>query len=56
MSLSTALSVYESFLKYKFGKRSSKPIEEYDLQRSKVHLEGEVRFYSIDKMKFEEKN
>jgi len=53
MSLATALSVYQSFLNFKFGKRSSKPYEEDDLRKTKTHLEGEVRFYSIDKMQFE---
>jgi len=53
MSLATALSVYESFLKFKFDRRTSKPIEEYDLRKGNTHLEGEVRFYSIDKMQFE---
>lgn len=53
MSLNAALSVYQSLLKYKFDKRNSKPEEEYDLRRVKTHLEGEIRFYSIDKMQFE---
>jgi hypothetical protein len=53
MSLNAALSVYETFLKFKFDRRTSKPIEEYDLRKGNTHLEGEVRFYSIDNMQFE---
>jgi hypothetical protein len=53
MSLQSALSVYESLLKFKFDRRSSKPMEEYDLRKGNVHLEGEIRFHSVDKMQFE---
>ena len=53
MSLNAALSVYETFLNFKFDKRTSKPVEEYDLRKTNTHLEGEVRFYSMDKMQFE---
>ncbi len=53
MSLQSALSIYESLLKFKFDRRSSKPIEEYDLRKGNVSLEGEFRFYNIDKMQFE---
>ena len=53
MSLNSALSIYESLLKFKFDRRSSKPIEEYDLRKGNVHLEGEVRFQPVDKMQFE---
>jgi hypothetical protein len=53
MSLNAALSVYETFLNFKFDRKSSKPIEQYDLRKANVHLEGEVRFYTIDKMQFE---
>lgn len=53
MSLNSALSIYESLLKFKFDRRSSKPIEEHDLRKENVHLEGEIRFQSMDKMQFE---
>jgi hypothetical protein len=53
MSLHSALSIYESLLKFKFDRRSSKPIDEYDLRKGNVHLEGEIRFHSVDKMQFE---
>lgn len=53
MALNSALSVYESLLKFKFDRRSSKPMDEYDLRKGNTHLEGELRFYSIDKIQFE---
>ena len=53
MSLQSALSVYESLLKFKFDRRSSKPMDEYDLRKGNVHLEGEIRFHTIDKIQFE---
>ena len=53
MSLNTALSVYKSLLDYKFDRRSTKPVEQYDLRKGNTHLEGEIRFYSMDKIQFE---
>ena len=53
MSLNAALSIYETLLKNKFDRRSSKPMEEYDLRKGNTHLEGEIRFYSMDKLQFE---
>ena len=53
MSLQSALSVYESLLKYKFDNRTSKPMDEYDLRKVNVHLEGEIRFQPVDKIQFE---
>jgi len=53
MNLNSALSIYHTFLKFKFDQKSSKPEEEYDLRKGKVHLEGEVRFQQVDKIQFE---
>lgn len=53
MSLTSALSIYETLLNKKFDSRNSKPKEEYDLRNGNVHLEGEVRFYAMDKIQFE---
>ena len=53
MSLNAALSIYETLLKNKFDRKSSKPMEEYDLRKGNTHLEGEIRFYSMDKLQFE---
>jgi hypothetical protein len=53
MSLQSALSIYETLLKTKFDKRNSKPMEEYDLRKGTTHLEGEIRFGDVDKIRFE---
>ncbi len=53
MNLNSALTIYENLLKFKFDRRSSKPIEEDDLRKGTTHLEGEIRFQDIDKMQFE---
>lgn len=52
-NLSSALFVYESILNFKFDKRTSKPIEEYDVRLPNTNVECEVRFSKIDKLRFE---
>ena len=52
-NLSSALFVYESILNFKFDKKSSKPIEEYDVRMPNTNVECEVRFSKIDKLLFE---
>ena len=52
-NLSSAMKVYQDLLAAKFDKKSSRPMEAYDLRDPRVQLEGEVRFGKRDKATFE---
>ena len=52
-NLSSAMKVYQDLLAAKFDKKSSRPMDAYDLRDPRVQLEGEVRFGKRDKATFE---